>query len=185
MNICLLRRAFPIAVVCSAAAAFSQNLVAPTPSSGGATCIYRQVTPDGRVVYSDKLLEGARLDHTITVEPSIEGNSWTTEYGSRPIARQQVERTPIRKVDSPPASGNRKSLDEATSDVIQAEMLLEDARKRQQAGVEPLPGERTANKGGGSRLNEMYWARQELLARDVANAEAMLKEAAASRNRLH
>jgi hypothetical protein len=63
-------------------------------------------------------------------------------------------------------------------------MLLEDARKRQQAGVEPLPGERTGNKGGGSRLNGMYWTRQELLARDVANAEAMLKEAAASRNRL-
>jgi hypothetical protein len=30
----------------------------------------------------------------------------------------------------------------------------------------------------------MYWTRQELLARDVADAEAMLKEAAASRNRL-
>jgi hypothetical protein len=184
MNTCLLRRAFPIAVVCSATAAFSQNLVAPTPSSGGTTNIYCQVTPDGRVVYSDKLIKGARLDHTITVEPSIEGNSWTTEYGSRPIARQQVERTPIRKTDSLPASGNRKSLDEATSDVIRAEMLLEDARKRQQAGVEPLPGERTGNKGGGSRLNGMYWTRQELLARDVADAEAMLKEAAASRNRL-
>jgi hypothetical protein len=140
--------------------------------------------PDGRVVYSDKVLKGARLDHTITVEPSIKGNSWTTESGSRPIVRQQAERTPIRKADSSPASGNTRSLDEATSDVIRAEMLLEDARKRQQAGVEPLPGERTANKAGGSRLNEAYDARQKLLAREVANAEAMLKEAAANRNRL-
>jgi hypothetical protein len=138
--------------------------------------------PDGRIVYSDKAIKGAKVDNTITVEPPIKGNSWTTESGRQPVIAPQIERTPVRRVASLPASGKRKTLDEATSDVIKAEMLLEDARKRQAAGVEPLPGERTGNAGGGSRLNEAYQARQKLLARDVAYAEAALKKATEDRN---
>jgi hypothetical protein len=162
-----------------ASAASAQNMVAPAPADKGAATVYRQVMPDGRIVYSDHVIKGAKIDHTITVEPLIKGNSWTTESSKKPAIAPQTDRTAIGKA---PASGKKKTLDEASSDVIRAEMFLEDAKKRQEAGIEPLPGERTGTVSGKSRLNEEYQARQKLLARDVAYAEATLKKAIADRN---
>jgi hypothetical protein len=140
--------------------------------------------PDGRIVYSDKALKGARVDHTIKVDPAIKGNLWTAEAGPKPVVAPQAERTPIDRVNPAPGLGKRRTLDEATSDVIRAEMLLEDARKRQSAGVEPLAGERTGNASGGSRLNEAYQARQQALAKEVADAEASLQKARSDRDAL-
>lgn len=183
MKTLFLLHATAITVVFSAAA-FSQNIIEAAPAGGGATTIYRQVMPDGRVVYSDKAIRGGKLDHTIKVEPPIKGNSWTTESTPQPVAPQPVESTPVRKVASVPGIGKKKSIDDANADVIRAEMLLEDAKKRQQAGIEPLPGERTGNASGGSRLNETYEARKKSLERDVAAAEEALKKAIAERNEL-
>lgn len=148
------------------------------------TTIYRQVLPDGRIVYSDKAPKGARVDHTITVEPPIKGNLWTTESGTRPVVPQQSERTPVQKVGSVPNPGRSKTRDEATSDVIRAEMLLEDARRRQLANAEPTAEERAGASADGARLGDAYGKRQEALAREVADAEAMLKKAVAERNAL-
>lgn len=166
------------------AAAFSQDIVEAAPAEGAATTIYRQVMPDGRIVYSDKTVKGGKLDHTIKVEPPIKGNSWATEASPQPVAPLPVENTPIRKVASVPGIGKKRSIDDATADVIRAEMLLEDARKRQEAGMEPLPGERTGNASGGSRLNEAYEARQKALAKDVAAAEETLRRSIAERDSL-
>jgi hypothetical protein len=173
-----------IAVACAAPSAFAQDVVKPAPPEGGATTVYRQVMPDGRVVYSDKAVKGGKIDHTIKVDPAIKGNLWTTEAGQKPVVAPQVERTPINKVNTPPLASRKPTLDEATSGVIRAEMLLEDAKKRLQAGVEPLPGERTGNASGGSRLNESYRARQQALEKDVAEAEAALKKAQSDRDAL-
>lgn len=176
--------ALALAAACAAAQALAESGAATArPAEGGAT-VYRQVMPDGRIVYSDKILKGGKLDETITVEPPVKGNPWTTEARNRPSIPPQVEPTQIDRVNSVPATGRRKTLEEATSDVIRAEMLLEDARKRRQAGIEPLPGERTGNAGGGSRLNEAYWARQQSMEKEVAQAEAALKRAAAERDTL-
>lgn len=152
--------------------------------SGGGTTVYRQVMPDGRIVYADKVLKGGKLDETITVEPPIKGNPWTTASGKRPSIAPRDEPTPVSRVNSAPPLGRQKTIEEANSDVIRAEMLLEDAQKRRKAGIEPLPGERTANAGGGSRLNDAYWARQQRLEKDVAQAEAALKRASAERDAL-
>lgn len=169
---------------CFPAAAFAQNIaVASAPDKGAAT-IYRQVMPNGRIVYSDKVIKGGKLDHTITIAPPIKGNSWTTESGQGPAVAPQIDHTPVNRVAALPAAGKKKTPDEANSDVIRAEMFLEDAKKRQQAGLEPLPGERTGTVFGHSRLNEEYQARQRLLAKDVAYAEAALKKAIADRNGL-
>lgn len=174
-------KALTIAVACSVSYAFAQD-IKPAPAEAGATTVYRHVMPDGRVVYSDKAMKGARIDHTITVEPAIKGNLWTTEAGQKPVAAPQAERTPIKRVNTPPVSSRKKTLDEATSDVIRAEMLLEDAKKRQAQGVEPLPGERTGNATGGSRLNDAYQSRQQSLAKDVGEAEAALMKAQSERD---
>jgi hypothetical protein len=161
------------------ASAVAQNSHA---ASSGPTKIYRQVTSDGSIVYSDKLLKGGKVDQTITVDPPIKGNLWTSESGSRP-ARPTVN-TPIEKGSPLPALSKRKTFDDANSDVIRAEMFLEDARKRQEAGIEPLPGERTGNVSGGSRLNQAYQARQRALAHQAAEAEATLRKAVSERDKL-
>lgn len=173
-----------IVAACAAAPALADSGATPARNAEGGTTVYRQVMPDGRIVYSDKVLKGGKLDETITVEPPVKGNPWTTESRNKPAIPPQVEPTPINRVNSVPATGRQKTLEEATSDVIRAEMLVEDARKRRQAGIEPLPGERTGNIGGGSRLNEAYWARQQSLEKEVAQAEAALRQATAQRDTL-
>lgn len=176
--------AIALVAASSAMSAFSEDLAPAAPAAGGPTTIYRQVMPDGRIIYSDKAVKGGKVDQTITVEPPIKGNFWSAESGARPVVPSQSESTQVRKSASIPALGKKKTLAEATSDVIRTEMLLEDARKRQEAGVEPLPGERTGNNASGSRLNEAYEARQKALANDVAAAEAALRQAIADRDGL-
>jgi len=169
-----------IALSVAACPAFvlAQQLPSPAPLGEPATKVLRQVMPDGSIVYSDKPVKGAKIDETITADPAT--NSLTPDTGKPPPVPPKVERTPIGRL---PATGGG-SLDEANAQVMRAEMLLDDARQKQQAGVEPLPGERTANAGGGSRLNDSYQARQRLLAGEVAKAEADLKDAQARRDGL-
>lgn len=162
----------------------SEGVVKPAPSSGGAETIYRQVMPDGRVVYSDRTLPGGRIDHTIKVERPIKGNVWAVESGSNPVAPLRGERTPVKRVAVTPEPAKKRSLDEATAEVIRAEMLLEDAKRQQEAGVEPLPGERIGNAPGETRLNEAYHQRQKLLAKYVSYAEAALNKAIQDRNQI-
>jgi hypothetical protein len=59
---------------------------------------------------------------------------------------------------------------------------LEQARATLDAGIEPLPGERTGTASGFSRLNEAYQARQEANQKAVAAAEERLQRAVAARN---
>lgn len=172
----LIRYGASTAVIASCAvSALAQDKDAPAPKHQ-ATTVYRQVMPDGRIVYADKLLKGGKLDQTITVEQPIKGNLWTTESGPRPAIPPQVEPTPINRVNAIPASGRKKTIEEATSDVIHAEMLLEDAKKRQQAGRESL--ER------GTHSKEAVEARRQALANDVAEADAALRRAIAQRDAL-
>lgn len=158
------------------------TITAPAKLGKPAEKVYRQVMPDGKIVYSDKLIKGAKLDETLAPDPAA--NTWKSESGKRPVLPPRVESTPVTKVPSIAAADKRRTFQDAEADVVKAEMLLEDARKRQQAGIEPLPGERTGNAGGGSRLNEHYQARQQRLKEDVAEAEAMLRRARSERSAL-
>lgn len=179
MSTIYLGGAFTLLVTCFSGLAAAEQLRAPQPIGEPATKLYRQVLPDGRLIYSDKPVKGAKIDDTITPDPATSGRSWKSESGKFPVAAPRADRTPVSKVPSIPPFDQPRTLDNANADMIKAEMLLEDAKKRQAAGVEPLPGERTANVGGGSRLNEAYQARQKSLARDVDEAEAMLKNSRA------
>ncbi|RZI40880.1 DUF4124 domain-containing protein [Herbaspirillum sp. HC18] len=156
------------------------DLAPPSPIGEPAKKVYRQVMPDGRIVYSDKPVKGAKLDEVLTVDPSPEGAP--TESKPRPPGPVVNEPTPVERVSSIPESGKRKTLDDAEADIIRAQMLLDDARKRQEAGVEPLAGERTGNASGGSRLNDAYYARQKRLAEEVAVAENVLKKSVSERD---
>lgn len=177
---CFVYRAAALVLAVFPAISFSDELPRPVPLGEPATTVYRQVLPDGRIVYSDKPVKGARVDETINADR--ETNTWTSESGKRPVVPPKVERTPVNKVPSPPQSGKTRTGEDRETGVIRAEMLLEDAKKRQQQGVEPLPGERTGNVSGGSRLNEKYWERQRSLAEEAAEAEALLKKSIEERD---
>lgn len=168
-----MRRSFlllAMAIAASTAApAFSQG--ASRIEENGPLVVYRQVMPDGRVVYSDKAIKGIRLDHVITVAPPIKGNLWSTEVLNGPPLPPQTERTPVNRVNAIPPPGRKKTLEEATSDVIRAEMLLEDAKERQTAGLQQLKD------GPGTTDRESHAMRQKWLARDVAEADAALQRA--------
>jgi hypothetical protein len=161
--------------------ASSQNVAEPVaaPPNNSPTTIYRQVMPDGRIVYSDKAVKDGKIDHTITIEPPVKGNLWTTQQGPRPNIPPRVERTQIVKAPSLSMEEKKKIAEQAESNVIRAEMLLEDAKRKQEDGVAPLSGERSGNTNGTSRLNDAYAARQKTLADAVRYAETNLERARA------
>lgn len=171
-----------LALAGASALALAQQLPKPEPLGEPASTVYRQVMPDGSIVYSDKPVKGAKIDETISADPAT--NIWDLDTGKPAAAPPRNERTPVVKVIVIPKPGQTKTLENANAEVIRAEMLLDDARKRQEQGVEPLAGERTGIVSGGTRLNESYHARQRFLAEEVAEAEAALRSAVAERNTL-
>lgn len=168
-----------LAVVASPlASAVEQTRAVPSLGKPAST-VYRHSMPDGRVVYSDKIIPSGTVEETITIAPRIEGNEWAAGSGKRRDIPPQVNNTPVNRVPSIPDPDRRRNQSELQSDVIKAEMLLEDAKKQKEEGVEPLPGERTGTVSGNSRLNEQYWERQEALQQQVEKASEMLENARA------
>jgi Domain of unknown function (DUF4124) len=139
-------------------------------SAVDAQTIGRYVFPDGRVVYSDQPVPGAKLVNELAPPPPASP--------SPPPPRESKAAAP--KADSGVARVKR--LEAADAEVRGATESLERARAQLQTGTEPLPGERTGTAGGGSRLNEAYDARQAANQRAVADAEARLQRAVADRN---
>jgi hypothetical protein len=138
--------------------------------------IYRYVFPDGRVVYSDSPVPGAKLQGTVAPPPPpMSSPSGGAERPAAPsgASKDQGGAAPDDRVARFAA---------ADRDVQDATRALEDARARLAAGQEPLPGERTGTAGGTSRLNEEYWTRQQWLKDAVAAAQANLDRAIAARN---
>lgn len=172
------------ALTLAPAAALAEDIPRPEPIGKPATKVLRQVTPDGRVIYSDKPVKGAKVNETITIEPPPKGNPSGSVSGKPPEPPLGTVPTPVDRVSVIPPPGKPRTADDAQADVIRAEMLLDDARKRMEAGVEPLPGERIGTASGGSRLSDDYHARQKRLAEEVAVAENVLKKSIAERDAL-
>jgi hypothetical protein len=76
------------------------------------------------------------------------------------------------------------ALEAANAEIRAAQAAVEEARRRLQAGEEPLPGERTGIVGGNTRLNEDYFRRQEALKLDLLRAQQRLERAHDARNNL-
>lgn len=139
-------------------------------SAADAQKIGRYVFPDGRVVYSDQPVPGAKLANEVAPPPPPSASPPPSREGkaAAPGAASGAERA--------------RRLEQTDAEVRAATDALERARAQLQAGTEPLPGERTGTAGGGSRLNEAYDARQAANQRAVADAEARLQRAVAARN---
>ncbi|TMH51752.1 MAG: DUF4124 domain-containing protein [Betaproteobacteria bacterium] len=146
-------------------------VLALAPAFAAAETVYKYQRPDGSTVYSDVPLRGAKLIGRFQLvpapppkaEPARPGRGAITDPNE--IARQRVQ-----------------DLDAADAAIKAAEQSLNEALERQQAGVEPQPGERLGNVGGRSRLAPNYFERQRALAAEVDAARARLDEAYRMRN---
>src|SRR5712691_6749448 len=148
--------------------------LALAPLLAAADTVYKYQRPDGKVVYSDVPLRGAKLIgrfELVPVPPPAKAERATPERGAAKdpdeLARQRVQ-----------------DLDAADAAIKAAEQSLKEALERQQAGVEPQPGERLGNVGGRSRLAPNYFERQRALAAEVDAARARLDEAYRMRNQV-
>jgi hypothetical protein len=137
-----------LALLLAASAVFSQP-------------VYKSTMPDGKIVYGEKPVTGARKVDTIDPPPSQTG---TTTITPQEKARAQQMAKP--QIAAPPTSPERARED--------AQQALKQAEAAREAGKEPLPGERLGLKGGGSRLTDEYHARQKAL---EAAVEAARKRA--------
>jgi len=138
----------------------------------GAQSAYRFVTPDGRVIYSDQPVPGARLEGTIVTPPAPSSPAPVTTLTPREESLAKAADERIRR------------MSELTDQIQIASRDLAAANAALQAGLEPLEGERIGTYAGRARLNDAYWARQETNQRAVANAQARLDRAVQERNAL-
>jgi hypothetical protein len=149
-------------------AAFSGNLPAQQ--------VYKYVTPDGRVIYSDKPVKGAEKSKAVTVPPA------PSQSDVEAAKRRAEQERKSRDAATARLYARRKALDAADARVTAARKALEDAENALELGREPLPGERTGTVSGNARLNERYFERVTRLEDNVERARRELDEALAERN---
>jgi hypothetical protein len=142
-------------------------LLAACSALAAADTVYKYERPDGRVIYSDSPVEGARLIGRFELVPA-------------PVSAE-----PPRPAPAAAQSAERRSeaLDAADARIKAADLALTQALESQQQATEPLPGERLGNAGGTtSRLTPEYFARQRAAAAAVDAARAELDAAYRARN---
>ena len=157
--------AVAVAAVLAAAAGLAQ-----------AQQVFKYVMPNGQIVYSDKPVPGGRLVDEIAPPPPAGA-------APPPTPRQeqlQEQRNAVRER----LSDRDREFQRAQANLQDARNRLAQAERTLVAGKEPLPGERTGNVGGGSRLNEMYWQRQAANEASVEQARAQLRQAEAELSQL-
>src|SRR5437899_2495365 len=138
------------------------------PMLAAADTVYKYQRPDGKVLYSDVPLRGAKLIGRFELVPlPPQGGARGAAKDPDELARQRVQ-----------------DLDAADAAIKAADQALKDAEERQQAGVEPMPGERLGNVNRRSRLTPDYFERQRALAAEVDAARARLDAAFRRRNEL-
>ena len=143
-------------------------LVLAAPGLAAADTIYKYQRPDGRIVYSDSTVKGAKRIGVLDL----------------PTPPPPVRRAEASPFSSDLAVTRRAELAAADQEIREATRVLNEAQARQKAGEEPLPGERLGMVGGNSRLSEAYFARQQDLATEVDMARTRLDEALRMRNQV-
>jgi len=137
-------------------------LVAPA----SAQTLYKSITPDGRVVYSDK----PPADAVKTEKKQMD----TSKQGVVPPSDR--EKTALKKIQS-----ERKAAESAQDRLRRAEIAVHDAEVAQSMGKEPQANERLGTVSGNQRLTDGYWERQKKLEDAVAKARSNLEKVRAGK----
>jgi hypothetical protein len=135
---------------------------------GYAQALKKYVTPDGKVIYSDKPIPDAKLVGEVPAppppDPAGSGGSRQREIVRGAEANRLAEKR-LKEL-----AEERQRVDEATAKLERAREILNEGRV-------PKPGERIGTAGGGSRFTDEYLARQQSNEDAVKRAEEELKKA--------
>lgn len=152
--------------VCTAA-----SLLMLTAAVSQAQEIKKYVTPEGKTIYSDVPIPGAREAGSVAPPPPVD-----------PESRSQAEAAAREAAQRADESAQRSEEESAGQASIEAaEQQLENARNALENGKEPLPGERKGTAGGASRLTDAYYNRQRANEQAVRDAQRLLDAARARR----
>lgn len=133
-----------------------------------AQAVKKYVTPEGKTIYSDQPVPGAKEVGKVAPPPPV-----------HPAAREAAKDAARRDAKALEDAG-AKAEDARRARIEAAQAELEKAQRALKEGTQPLPGERTGTAGGGSRLNEAYHERQKLNHLAVERAQRKLDEARAA-----
>lgn len=137
--------------------------------------VYKNVMPDGRIIYSDAPLKGAKSS-PVNVPPP------PTDTDKAKAADRAQQETRERDALNERLDQRRKRLDDADQRVEKARKDLASAQLALEQGRTPMPGEMIANVGGGARPGENYLARIASLEKAVESAKKELDNALNERN---
>jgi hypothetical protein len=139
--------------------------------------LYKNVMPDGRVIYSDAPVAGASRSQPMAVPapPPADPQAAQKRAGDE---KRQAEDLEAR------LEARRKAGEEADARVAKARKALEDAQIALERGRELREGDMIAYVGGGARPSDAYLKRQETLERQLVNARKDLDDALRARNRV-
>jgi hypothetical protein len=135
-----------------------------------AQTVKKYITPDGKTVYSDSPIPGAREVGEIKAPPRLDSGASPQTQG---LTRKEAEEA--KAIDK------RLEQQGVERDRIAAlEEKLDEAKRKLADGKEPLPGERKGIVGAGTRLTDAYWDRQKANQQAVDNAQRALDDAIAA-----
>lgn len=137
--------------------------------------VYKNVMPDGRIIYSDKPMKGAK-SQSVDVPPP------PTEADKAKAAQRMQEDEQKRQALQGRLDERRKKLDDADAKVKQARQALAAAEAALEQGRSPLPGEMLGTVGPGARPSEGYLQRIANLENGVVTAKKALDDALKERN---
>lgn len=127
--------------------------------------LQKYVTPDGKTVYSDRPIPGARLVDEIAPPPPVDPNAAAAAQSRAKADAEKARAGESKRTEASKAAGQQQD----------AAAALARAKENLEKGKEPLPGERIGTAGGKSRLTDAYWERQRANEQAVKDAEARLK----------
>ena len=142
-----------------------------------AGAIEKYVTPDGKVIYSDKAIPGAQSVKKIDTPPP--------EQTEGPARRDRPNAgMPPATPGGGAASASDTQLDAALKAIREASDALEAAKIKLEMNREPQENERQGTVSGRSRLKDNYFERIKQLEKGVEDAQERLNEAYRARNNL-
>jgi len=160
-----------VMVKASLIAVFFASLLLAVSGVAGAQAIKKYVTPDGKTIYSDQPVPGAREVGVVAPPPEVSPEQ-------RRAAEEAARRNSQRSDEADQRASEQEGGAMSRRDRIRAaEKALADAKRTLEQGKEPLPGERKGTAGGASRLTEAYFQRQKQNEQAVNQAQKNLDAA--------
>lgn len=151
-------------------------LIACAATAVQAQQLYKNVMPDGRIIYTDAPLPGAAQTKALEAPPP-------PSPVQRESAQRRAEEDKRKRDELENRLGDRrKAMAEAEDRVARARQNLERAQTALEQGRAPLPGETIGTAGGGVRPTDEYLRRITQMERDVEFAKLAVDEALKARN---